>query len=144
MSDDIRAMTSELARDPGSLVFLRLAETLRDRGQVDAARKVVRAGLERNPDSTDGHDLYARVLVDAGDLAGGCGMPPTWMSRRWWPRSWREFPRRPTGPPGCWNSANGLPSWPRRLMVTCFSANRCPRRSCSWCATGRCLRPACR
>src|SRR5437773_11028059 len=73
MSDDIRAMTSELARDPGSLVFLRLAETLRDRGQVDAARKVVRAGLERNPDSTDGHDLYARVLVDAGDLDGAEG-----------------------------------------------------------------------
>ncbi|MBI4501039.1 MAG: tetratricopeptide repeat protein [Gemmatimonadetes bacterium] len=70
MSDDIRAMTSELARDPGSLVFIPLGEALRARGQIEAARKVIRAGLERNPDSTDAHDLHARLLVDVGDLEG--------------------------------------------------------------------------
>jgi predicted regulator of Ras-like GTPase activity (Roadblock/LC7/MglB family) len=70
MSDDIRAMTSELARDPTSMVFLRLGEALRVRGQVDAARKVVRAGLERYPESAEAHDLHARLLVDVGDPEG--------------------------------------------------------------------------
>ena len=70
MSDDIRAMSAELARDPTSLVFIPLAEALRLRGQVEAARKVVRAGLERYPDSTEAHDLHARLLVEAGDLEG--------------------------------------------------------------------------
>ena len=63
-------MTSELARDPASLVFLRLGEALRSRGQLDSARKVVQSGLERYPDSPDAHDLYARLLVDAGEVDG--------------------------------------------------------------------------
>jgi predicted regulator of Ras-like GTPase activity (Roadblock/LC7/MglB family) len=70
MADDIRAMTAELARDPASLVFLRLGEELRVRGQLEAARKVVQAGLERHPDSAEAHDLHARLLVDAGDPEG--------------------------------------------------------------------------
>lgn len=70
MPDDIRAMTAELARDPGSLVFIPLAEALRARGQLDAARKVLRAGLERYPDSTEAHDLQARVLVELQDFEG--------------------------------------------------------------------------
>src|SRR5690349_14777944 len=61
-------MTNELARDPASLVFIRLAETLRERGQLDAARKVVRAGLERYPDSSEAHDLHARILVEADEM----------------------------------------------------------------------------
>src|SRR5712692_1300994 len=63
-------MTAELARDPGSLVFIHLGETLRARGQFDAAFKVVQAGLERHPDSVEGRDLFARVLVDIDDNAG--------------------------------------------------------------------------
>src|SRR5689334_15374708 len=70
MSEDIRAMTAELARDPSSLVFIPLGEALRGRGQGEAARKVVQAGLERYPDSTDARDLYARLLADAGDIEG--------------------------------------------------------------------------
>ena len=66
MSDDIRAMTSELARDPASLVFIRLADTLRERGQLETAKKVVRAGLERYPDSSEAHDKKAnRKPADA-------------------------------------------------------------------------------
>lgn len=61
-------MTTELARDPDSLVFLRLGETLRADGQVEAARKVAMAGLERHPQLADAHDLYARILVDANEL----------------------------------------------------------------------------
>ncbi len=64
MADDIKMMSAELARDPGSRVFLRLGETLRRRGEVVAAATVVLGGLERHPDLVDGHDLYARVLVN--------------------------------------------------------------------------------
>jgi Tfp pilus assembly protein PilF/predicted regulator of Ras-like GTPase activity (Roadblock/LC7/MglB family) len=63
-------MTSELARDPASLVFIRLADTLRERGQLETAKKVVRAGLERYPDSSEAHDLHARILVESGDMEG--------------------------------------------------------------------------
>lgn len=63
MADDIKKMSAELARDPGSLVFLRLGEALRRRGEAAAAVQVVLGGLERHPDLVDGHDLYARVLV---------------------------------------------------------------------------------
>jgi tetratricopeptide (TPR) repeat protein len=70
MSDEIRDLTAELARDPGSLVFLRLGEALRLQGQLDAAARVTRAGLERHPDRADGHDLYARILADADNPEG--------------------------------------------------------------------------
>ena len=67
MADDIRALTAELARDPDSLAFLELGETLRARGRVDAAATVARTGLERHPQDPEGHDLYARILADAGN-----------------------------------------------------------------------------
>jgi tetratricopeptide (TPR) repeat protein len=68
MADDIKEMTAELARDPDSLIFIRLGEALRVRGQVDAAGKVALSGLERHPGSAEAHDLYARILVDVGNL----------------------------------------------------------------------------
>lgn len=68
MSDDIRALSAELARDPASLVFVALGEALRVRGQLDAAAKVAVAGLEHHPNLADGHDLYARIMADAGDV----------------------------------------------------------------------------
>jgi predicted regulator of Ras-like GTPase activity (Roadblock/LC7/MglB family) len=70
MADEIRALSAELARDPASLVFVTLAELLRTRGQLDAARKVVQAGLARHPALAEAHDLHARILSDAGDIAG--------------------------------------------------------------------------
>lgn len=68
MADEIRTLTAELAADPGSLAFLRLGEALRVRGQRDAAQKVAITGLTRYPHLPDAHDLFARILVDAGDL----------------------------------------------------------------------------
>ncbi|OGU30442.1 MAG: hypothetical protein A3K13_06140 [Gemmatimonadetes bacterium RIFCSPLOWO2_12_FULL_68_9] len=68
MTDDVRALSAELARDPGSLVFVALGEALRVRGQLDAAAKVALAGLEHHPNLADGHDLYARIVADAGDV----------------------------------------------------------------------------
>ncbi len=67
MASDIKAMSAELARDPGSVVFLELGEALRRRGQLEAATSVVLGGLEHHLELVEGHDLYARLLVDAGD-----------------------------------------------------------------------------
>ncbi|MBA3344203.1 MAG: tetratricopeptide repeat protein [Gemmatimonadales bacterium] len=70
MSDDIRTLTTRLAEEPSSLAFLELAESLRQRGKLDAAYKVARGGLGRYPGLADAHDLMARILSDRGDLAG--------------------------------------------------------------------------
>jgi tetratricopeptide (TPR) repeat protein len=69
VTDDIRSLTAQLAADPTSLVFLRLGEALRQRGQLDAAGKVALAGLGRYPHLPDAHDLYARILTDRRDYA---------------------------------------------------------------------------
>ena len=68
MADEIRRLSDELARDPGSMAFLPLAEALRRRGQTDLALKVTLRGLERHPHNADAHDLLARIAVDQGDL----------------------------------------------------------------------------
>jgi len=67
VADDVRALSAQLAQDPQSLVFLRLAEALRRKGQLDAALRVALNGLERHPHLADAHDLYARVLTDKHD-----------------------------------------------------------------------------
>lgn len=69
MTEDIRALSAQFAADPSSLVFLRLGEALRHRGQVDAALKVALQGLSRYPHLPDAHDLYARILADRQDYA---------------------------------------------------------------------------
>lgn len=68
MADEVRLWSDELARDPSSLVFLPLAETLRRQGQLDLARKIAVRGLERHPHNPDAHDQLARILADRGDL----------------------------------------------------------------------------
>src|SRR5437879_6589774 len=67
MADEIKTLSAELARDPQSLVFLRLGDLLRQRGQLDAAHRVALNGLERHPHLADAHDLYARILADKRD-----------------------------------------------------------------------------
>jgi len=67
VADDVRALSAQLAQDPQSLVFLRLAEALRRKGQLEAALRVALNGLERHPHLADAHDLYARVLTDKHD-----------------------------------------------------------------------------
>ena len=67
MPDDVKTLTAELARDPQSLVFLRLGELLRQKRQFDAATRVALHGLERHPHQADAHDLYARILADRHD-----------------------------------------------------------------------------
>ena len=67
MFDEIKALSSQLAQDPDSLVFLRLGELLRRKGQLEAAHRVALTGLERHPHLADAHDVYARVLADKRD-----------------------------------------------------------------------------
>ncbi len=69
MTEDIRSLSAQYAADPSSLIFLRLAEALRQRAQLDAATRVALAGLSRYPHLPDAHDLYARILADARDFA---------------------------------------------------------------------------
>jgi len=68
VSDDVRALTAQLAADPASLVFLPLGEALRRRGQLDSAQKVALQGLGRYPHLPDAHDLFARILTDKADF----------------------------------------------------------------------------
>jgi tetratricopeptide (TPR) repeat protein len=67
MADEVKKLSSQLAQDPDSLVFLRLAELLRHKGQLDAAHRVAVTGLERHPHLADAHDLFARILADKHD-----------------------------------------------------------------------------
>jgi len=69
MADDIRRWSDELARDPSSLVFLQLGETLRRQGQAEIALKIALRGLERHPRHAGAHDLVARIAVDRHDFA---------------------------------------------------------------------------
>jgi tetratricopeptide (TPR) repeat protein len=69
MSDDIRGWSDELARDPSSLVFLKLSEALRKQGQLEVALKIAMRGLERHQRNPDAHDLVARIAVDRRDFA---------------------------------------------------------------------------
>jgi predicted Zn-dependent protease/predicted regulator of Ras-like GTPase activity (Roadblock/LC7/MglB family) len=68
MSDEIRRLSDELARDPASLVFLPLAEALRRDGQLDHALRIAARGVERHPNNAEAHDLLARIAVDRGEL----------------------------------------------------------------------------
>jgi len=68
MADDVRRWSDELARDPASLVFLPLGETLRRQGRLDLALKIAMRGLERHSHNSDAHDLLARIAVDRGEL----------------------------------------------------------------------------
>jgi predicted regulator of Ras-like GTPase activity (Roadblock/LC7/MglB family) len=68
VADDVRRWSDELARDPASLVFLPLGETLRRQGQLDLALKIALRGLERHSHNVDAHDLLARIEVDRGQL----------------------------------------------------------------------------
>ncbi len=67
MSEDVKTLSAELARDPQSLVFLRLGELLRQKRQFDAAARIAVHGLERHQHLADAHDLYARILADRHD-----------------------------------------------------------------------------
>jgi len=65
--DDIHAMSETLAADPGSLVFLPLAEALLARGDLVRAARVAQRGATRHPGRIEAHDLVARLALAQGD-----------------------------------------------------------------------------
>lgn len=65
--DDIHAMSETLAADPGSLVFLPLAESLLARGDLGRAMRVAQRGATRHAERTDAHDLVARIALAQGE-----------------------------------------------------------------------------
>lgn len=67
ITDDIQALTAQLARDPSSLVFLPLAEALRRRGQFESALTVAEQGSARYPEMAEAYDLLARIRSDRGE-----------------------------------------------------------------------------
>ena len=73
MSDEIRRLSDELAHDPGSLVFVQLAEALRRDGRLDHALRIAARGVERHPSNADAHDLLARIAADRGELDRASG-----------------------------------------------------------------------
>jgi predicted regulator of Ras-like GTPase activity (Roadblock/LC7/MglB family) len=69
MVDEIRRLSDELASNPGSHVFLRLGELLRQRRELEAAERVATRGRERHPGLAAAHDLAARIALDRGNSA---------------------------------------------------------------------------
>jgi tetratricopeptide (TPR) repeat protein len=63
----VRRLQEEVARDPGSLAFLPLADLYRAQGRLDTARRVCVRGLERHPNHVDGHYLLGRIHRDADE-----------------------------------------------------------------------------
>ncbi len=76
--DDIRRMSDELASDPASLVYADLAEALRRQGDVEAAERLARRGIERHPAHPPGLVVLARIAEARGDLAA---------ASEWWERA---------------------------------------------------------
>lgn len=103
-AESLRTWTDELARDPQSIVFLRIAEHLRRGGHLDEARRVVLRGLERHPYMADAHDALARVLVDSGEEVA---------ARDEWEMALRLEPSHPGALKGL-----GFLAWRRRDLPT--------------------------
>lgn len=64
MADEIRRWSDELAREPNSLVFLRLAEALRAQGQFAVALKIAQRGLDRHPGNPEARALVDRIVAE--------------------------------------------------------------------------------
>lgn len=68
----IRRWQEEVARDPGSLSFLPLADVYRREGRLAVALRLCVRGLERHPDHVEGHVLLGRIYRELGELEPAC------------------------------------------------------------------------
>ena len=66
----IAAYTEILVKDPGSTIFVSLAETYRKMGMFDDARQIISKGLDLHPDFSPAHIVLARVLCQKEDFEG--------------------------------------------------------------------------
>jgi tetratricopeptide (TPR) repeat protein len=64
--DDLAKLEMLYAEHPEGRIFTHLAEAYRRAGQLDRARAVVEAGLERHGDYASAHVVHGRVLRDEG------------------------------------------------------------------------------
>ncbi len=67
MTSDLQRWSREVAEDPGSASFVRLARAYRRQGRREAARNVVLGGLRANPHHVGGHALLALLHIEAGE-----------------------------------------------------------------------------
>ena len=65
----VESYEQTLHADPGSLVFLNLAELLIDSGDCERAIEICQQGLAAHPDSVPGHVLCASALLKLGRAA---------------------------------------------------------------------------
>jgi tetratricopeptide (TPR) repeat protein len=68
--DRLARLEERWHRDPGSRIFLQLAEELRRGGRLDRAVEVLRGGLARHPTYLSAQVALGRCLVEQGDAAG--------------------------------------------------------------------------
>jgi len=66
----ISAYTEILVKDPGSTIFVSLAETYRKLGMFDDARQIVTRGLELHPELSSAYIVMARILCQLKDFSG--------------------------------------------------------------------------
>lgn len=70
MSDDsLDRLRQAWERDPGSLAFVPLGESLRRRGDLEEAIRIARAGLEHKPNHSSGHLVLGRCFFDKGEFS---------------------------------------------------------------------------
>jgi tetratricopeptide (TPR) repeat protein len=58
----VAAYTEIMVKDPGSTIFVSLAETYRKLGMYDDGRQILTKGLRRHPDLSSAHIVMARIL----------------------------------------------------------------------------------
>ncbi len=66
----IAAYTEILVKDPGSTIFVSLAETYRKMGMFDDARQIISKGLEMHEDFSPAYIVLARLLCQQEDFSG--------------------------------------------------------------------------
>lgn len=66
----VAAYTEILVKDPGSTIFVSLAETYRKMGMFDDARQIISKGLDLYPDFSPAYIVLARVLCQLEDFDG--------------------------------------------------------------------------
>jgi tetratricopeptide (TPR) repeat protein len=63
----VRLWSEEVARDPGTLAFLPLAEVYRHEGRREAALRLCLRGLERHPTHVEAHYLLGLLYREGGE-----------------------------------------------------------------------------
>lgn len=64
---DLQRWSDEVARDPGALSFLPLAEAYRRQGRREAALRVCLRGLDRHPTHVEAHALLGKLYLERED-----------------------------------------------------------------------------